>query len=440
MPRFRFSVTRAAAAAVLAVALGASACSTGDSPSGASKLSKGQVTLRINWWGTEARLGKTRAAIAAFEDTYPNIKVIDEYSDWNVYWDKLDRAVASGDVPDVIQMDQIYLASYADRGVLADLSRQPQLDTSALPPSILDAGRSKGTLYGMPISASAWGLLVNQAILKDLGLALPDTEKWNWSQFTAFAEAVTEASDGKIHGLTPWSNEYSLQIFARQHGESLFKGGKVTITVGTLAAYFQQAAAWARSGAAQSAPKFAAQATAPLDQTDFATGKVAMTFANVSQLPAYAQAIPKARSDIAAVKLPTEDGNATKYSYLKPGMYWSVSARSKHPAEAESLVNFLVNDTEAGASIGAERGIPANNGILISIRGKLNNDQNKVVDYMYSILNILGTAPEIVPDGASNLDMIILRRLEDVMFGRTPAAAAARSFIAELQLAIDRAK
>ena len=281
-------------------------------------------------------------------------------------------------------------------------------------------------------------MLINQDKLKSLGLALPDTETWTWSQFTAFAASVTKASGGKTHGVTPWNNEFSLQLYARQHGESLYTDGKAAITVGTMAGYLKQAKDWADSGASQSASQFAEQASASLDQMDFSTGKVAMIFSNITQLTAYAKAAGGA--NIVAAKLPTEDRNATKYSYLKPGMYWSVASASKHRAEAEQLINFLVNSPEAGQIFGTERGIPANPAVLDSIKSTLKPDEQKTVAYTDSIRGILGAAPALTPNGASDIDKFILRALQDVMFGRQPADAAAKSFITELQSSIDTAK
>lgn len=426
----------AIATATMVLILGG--CGVADSGGGKQDLSKDKVTLRMTWWGGDARHELTKKAIAAFQAKYPNITVTGEFSDWNGYWDKLATATAGGNIPDVIQMDQTYLASYADRGVLADLAQQPELDTKALPAAVLDTGRSKGVLYAMPISTTSWGLLINQDKLTSLGLTLPDTDTWTWSEFATFAESVTKASGGKVHGVTPWSNEFSLQLYARQHGESLYTDGKVTITAATMAGYLKQAKDWADSGASQSASQFAEQASAALDQMDFSTGKVAMIFSNITQLTAYAKAAGGA--DIVAAKLPTDDRNATKYSYLKPGMYWSVASAGKHRAEAEQLVNFLVNSPEAGQIFGTERGIPANPFVLDSIKSTLKPDEQKTVAYTDSIQNILGPAPALTPNGASDIDKFILRALQDVMFGRQPADAAAKSFISQLQSSIDTAK
>ncbi|WP_432890049.1 ABC transporter substrate-binding protein [Kribbella sp. CA-245084] len=436
------SARRAAAGAVTIalVSLGLAACGVGsDAGSGKpAELSKGDVTLRVNWWGGDARTGLTQKAIAAFEKKHPTIHVTGEFSDWNGYWDKLATATAGGNSPDVIQMDQLYLASYANRGALSDLSKLDQLKTSALDPSVLGMGRTKDGLYAMPISTTSFGLLVNQDKLDALGIKLPDTNTWTWDQFDAFARSVTEKSGGKVYGTTPWGNEYSLELAARQAGDQVFKDGQLVVKPETVAGYFQRALDWSKDGASQQASQFAEQASASLEQSDFATGKSAMIFTQVSQLTAYAKAAGNAKLVVA--KLPTADANAGKYFYLKPGMYWSVSAKSKHQAEAALFIDFMVNDPDAGAILGTERGLPANPTIVKAITGSLTPNDKLVVDYTDAMKPTLGPAPEIVPNGASDFDTLILRYLQDVLFGKKTPQQAADGMISELKSGINAAK
>lgn len=435
------SVRRAATALTVAIAaVGLGACGVGNDTASTkpAELSKGDVTLRVNWWGGDKRTTLTQKAIDAFEKKYPNIHVTGEFSDWNGYWDKLATATAGGNAPDVIQMDQLYLASYADRGVLADLSKLSQLDTSGVGDSVLAMGRTNNGQFAMPISTAAFGLLVNKDKLDELGLTLPDTNTWTWDEFDAFARSITEKSSGKTYGVTPWNNEYSLQLAARQAGDQLFKDGQIAIKPETLSGYFQRALDWSKDKASQPASQFAEQASASLEQSDFATGKTAMIFSQVSQLTAYAAAAGGA--NIVIAKLPTDDANAGRYAYFKPGMYWSVSGKSAHPAEAALFVNFMVNDPGVGAILGTERGLPANSAIVTAITPQLAADEKKVVEYTTAMTPLLGTAPEIVPNGASNTDALILRFLQDVLFGKKTPQQAADGFIAELKSSIGSAK
>lgn len=441
----RFGRRRVAAVAVAAVAatLTLAACGTdnggSDKPSGDATLSNEKVTLSMDWWGADSRVKLTQQVIDAFEKKYPNITVEPQYSDWNSYWDKLATSTAGGNAPDVMQMDQLYLASYAQKDALADLSTvSSQLDTSHLPAAVLGMGKYNGKQYAMPISTTGFGVVINKTILDNLGLTLPDTDKWTWQQFEDFAASISKASGGKIVGASPLSNEFSLQLWTRQHGEGLFTGNKITASQATIASYFQQALDFQKSGASASASRYTEQAALSIDQTDFSQGKQAMIFTQATQLTQYTASTKGANLILA--KLPTDDANTAKYAYLKPGMYWAVSSKSKHPAEAAALVNFFVNDPDAGKILGTERGIPANPDIVTAITPNLTAPEKASVEYTNSLSGILGDAPAIVPNGASQLDSIIGRDIGEVLFKRQTPDSAAKNFLIEVQADIDNAQ
>jgi multiple sugar transport system substrate-binding protein len=290
----------------------------------------------------------------------------------------------------------------------------------------------------MPISTTAFGILVNEDLLAELGLTLPNTDSWTWADLQAFATSVSEASGGKVYGISPMNNGYSLQLWARQHGEALFTDGAVSITPATLAGYFQLGLDWTKSGAAAPASHQAEMAGVPLDQSDIATGKQVLAFSQVTQISAYAAAAGDAKFSI--VQIPTEDANSAAFSYLKPGMYWTVSAASANTEAAATFVDFMVNSEEAGEIIGTERGIPANPSIRDSISGALTDNEKLAVDFVAKVEQKLGDAPEITPNGGSDLDGTIGRYLQQVIFEQQTPQQAAEAFIAEVQGSIDKAE
>ena len=79
-------------------------------------------TIRVLWWGSQARHDLTVAAIDVFMEKNPNIHVEIEFTDWGGYWSKLATQAAGGMVPDVVQMDYAYITQYAGNDVLADLT------------------------------------------------------------------------------------------------------------------------------------------------------------------------------------------------------------------------------------------------------------------------------------------------------------------------------
>ncbi|MFD2792183.1 ABC transporter substrate-binding protein [Promicromonospora vindobonensis] len=419
-----------------AMALALAACGVAPSQ-GSTELADEPVTLRATWWGGDTRHARTQEVFDLFEEKHPNITVEPEFSDWTGYWEKLATATAGGNAADVIQMDQLYLASYASRGSLVDLGSLSQLDTSGLGQPVLDMGAWNETLYGMPISTTSTGLLVNTDLIEEIGVPLPDTSTWDWAEFEAWAKKVTEKSSGDTVGTGIMNTEFPLQLFARQHGDQLFSEDDIVIQPETLTAFFQLALDWTASGAAAPASNQAESTGLALDQTPFATGKTAAVFTPSTMITAYAAA---SGAELELVPLPTPDEDTTKYDYFKPGMYWSVSSKSEHPAEAALLVDFLVNDPEAAKIIGTERGIPANAQTLESLGQDLTLDERKAADFAEQREPHLGEAPAIVPNGASDIDTILQRYLQEVMFEKQTPLDAANAMIAEIQSSTDAAK
>ena len=101
----------------------------------------------MSTWGNDSRLKLTEEAVAAFEQANPGITVQVENSEFSSYWDKLATQTAGNDAPDVIQMDESYIAAYGGRSALLDLGTQSSvLDLSAMDAKVLDTGKVGGTL------------------------------------------------------------------------------------------------------------------------------------------------------------------------------------------------------------------------------------------------------------------------------------------------------
>ena len=118
-------------------------------------------------------------------------------------------------------------------------------------------------------------------------------------------------------------------------------------------------------------------------------------------------------------------------------MFWSVSGRSKHPAEAALFADFLLNTTEAGDVLQTDRGVPSNGTVRAAVVGKLAENDKAAADYVSALQ--VGTAPRVTPNGASSVEAILKRHTEEVLFERQTPQKAAESFIAELQKEIDAA-
>ncbi|MBT1170307.1 extracellular solute-binding protein [Bifidobacterium sp. SO4] len=396
---------------------------------------EGDVTIRLNWWGGDARIKATEEAVKGFEKEHPNIHVETEYSDWTGYWDKLAVQSAGGNAPDVMQMDELYLAFYGSMGSLLDLDKASKyLDLNGMDAATRAMGKVEGKQVAAPATTAQYGVIVNNDILDELGITLPDTSRWTWDDFERVAEQITERSGGKYIGSIAPNNGYGLQLWARQHGDALFKGNAIAIKPENLASFLNLPARWAKNGIEGSAERWSENTAAALNDSDFGKGTQAMMITQATMITPYAQAA--GMDNMSLVPMPqTEPGARTMY--FKPGMYWAISSGSQHPAEAAMLVDYLINDKNAGTILGTERGIPANNDIRTMLAGQATGTDRKALDFVDEIRSTVGKAPAVTPNGASELDKTIVRYQQDVVFGKRKPLDAAKAMIAELQESID---
>jgi multiple sugar transport system substrate-binding protein len=430
---------RSVAGAVLLTVTAASLLTACASKKSADEgLSNKPVSLRFTWWGADERQKRTQQVIDLFHKAHPNITVSGEFKDWNGYWDSLSTTMAANDAPDIIQMDELYISSYAERGGLLDLNTAKKyLNTGEFDKNALATGAIGGNQYGLPVGLTAYSIVVNPDLLAQYGVAMPDDSTWTWDDLKKFGAQVSAASGGKVTGVQSWGFDAGgLNIWARQAGASLYddKGKKVTIPPDVLANYWSYLLDMSKTGVAPPASVTIERAAAGLNKSGTATNTSAFGTWWNTQLTSLSAA---SGAKLKLLKLPGEAQAKGHGAYFKPSMYWSVSARTKHPAEAALFVDFLANNDDAAKIMLTDRGVPANKKIRTAIADQLKDTDRAAADYLDKIT--VGSPPRVTPKGASTIEAILKRHTEQVLFGQATPEAAAKSFIAELQKEIDAA-
>ena len=426
-------IPRALTALALATTLlAASACGGDSGGPGGSSDAGGKVTLRFTWWGSDTRTKLTQQVIDAYQKDHPNVTIKGEFGEWSGYWDKLATTVAANDAPDIIQMDEKYLREYADRGALLDLKKADGLDTGKFEPDTLGAGEFDGGLYGLNAGINSFAVVVNPAAFKTAGVAIPDDTTWTWDDFSRIAAEITTKTGGKITGTGALgTNEAGLNLWARQNGESLWtKDGKLGVSPEKTTDFFKYVLKLRDAKAIPSAEAISQDMNASLDQSAFATGKLAMSFIWSNQLVAFSKATGQ---QLKLLRIPSADGKAADNgSYYKGSMFWSISSRSKHQKEAAEFVNYLANNTAAGDVLLAERGVPPNTEVRASVTPKLQPADAASAKFIQDIGKDLGDPSPAPPVGGGQVEKIIQRYTTEVLFGRQAPDAAAKAFLDEV--------
>lgn len=107
------------------------------------------------------------------------------------------KAIAVGSVPDVILFGGESMASYSSQGAFEDLT--DMIKASKIPygqyyPGPKAAGTWNGKVYGLPRAVNTLALYVNDDMLAEKGVKVPQT----WSEFMAAAQKLTVP--GKVFG------------------------------------------------------------------------------------------------------------------------------------------------------------------------------------------------------------------------------------------------
>lgn len=403
--------------------------------SGGSGGEDGSASLRLAWWGNPTRDENTQNVVDAYEEVEPDVSISLEPGEWSGYWDKLATQTAGGDFPDIVQMDEKYLAEYGERGALLDLA-DAGLDTSDFAPGSVETGELPDVgLAAITAGLNALAFLINPVVFEEAGVDIPDDTTWTWDDLIDTAVKITENTPDGTYGMTQMGSVQGLfQVYVRQAGQDQYKDGEAGFDAETAAEWFEWAKKIQDTEAGPSASVSVEDSAQAMDQSLFATGKIGMTVAWSNQVVAHDGLVPEG---VVVLRPPSMTGSAADAQlWYKASMYWSISARTPNPEAAVAFVDYLVNSPDAGKILSVERGVPGNLTVREAIVPDLDEPNMKAVDFLESVEDELGEAPEITPQGGGQFEDILTRAGEDMLFGTLTPAEAGQRVLDELEAAL----
>ncbi|RZT02788.1 ABC transporter substrate-binding protein [Cuneatibacter caecimuris] len=156
---------------------------------------EGELSLRFSWWGGDARHEATLKAIEVYEKANPGIKIEPEYSSFSGYYEKLVTQLASGNAPDIFQVDQGWVAELYARGdAFADFSDyKDSIDLAQIPESMMtDYCTIDGQVMVLPFGYNGTVFLYNKTLLADWCDAEGNLEVKTWDDFLEIGKALHE--------------------------------------------------------------------------------------------------------------------------------------------------------------------------------------------------------------------------------------------------------
>ena len=379
-------------AAVLAIA-GAMAVTSlaacGGSGSGKDSEGGSSDSLTMAWWGNQVRNERTQQALDAYKEE-SGITVSGQFYQWGDYWSKMATSAAGKKMPDVIQMDMSYIQQYVDKGQLLDLTpyiEDGTLDTSNISEDIVNMGKVGDGIYGIAAGTSASCMFYNKTLLDELGITINDN--MTLDEFIDISKQVYEETGYR-------SNLYHYGLYMDMY---------------------------ARANDIQASDKLGGDSAddyLPYFET-LETG-----------IKEGWQISPSQAADIdsALTTIPTTDPQ--KSNYVKPAMYFSVSADTANPDEAVKLLNYLTNSETAYDILLAERGVPASTAISEAIMDKLSPAEQENANFVNNVIAPNSSPMPPFPVEGSTEAQDLLRKLEEkVKYGEYTAQQAADEYFTE---------
>ncbi|MEV4106110.1 extracellular solute-binding protein [Nonomuraea sp. NPDC049695] len=402
----------------------------GDGPGG------GGVQLNMVWWGDANRAKLTQAALDVFQKKNPGVTVKTEYQDSGPYKDKLATRFAAGNPPDLMMMRMDSLREYADRGALLNIKDHAgAVDTSGLSESAVNLATVGDKIYGIPSGLNTVGFVVNKTLTDKFGVEIPDGDTWSWDDLSTFAKKITQASGKKVYG-THFS-AYTLAnliVFVRQSGEDFYTAdGRLGASEATLTAWFAMIEKMRADGAMPPAGFIDPNAGSSPDQSYLAKGAIAAQIIPTNNLAGYNTA---AGGNLVLLRMPGETTSKRRGQSIDTPALWSIAAKSKHPAEALKLLQFLINDPEASKAMGTTRGVPANGKIAEEIKPALSKDDQVATDFLIGLQKETLPRAYSYPPGSSAIQSSLETIATEVEFKRMTPQEGAKKVIEDARKAL----
>lgn len=385
-----------------------------------------ETTLTITWWGSQNRHDRTIEVIELFEEQNPDVNIEYEFSGWSDYWTRVNTQAAGGNVACVMQQDYAYLTEWASRGLLMpldDMVESGAIDASNISESILNSGRVDGNLYGISLGMNSQAYIIDADAFEAAGLELPAWD-WTWADFEEISNQLHEESGIWSIAYGPWDDN-NLKSLLISSGQWLFNEDGTGLGIedpSVLIEHLERIKRLMDSGAIPTMEEQADVAAPGLEGSPIVDGREAIRYQWSNQVVALYTAAGEDRNFVLYPVPRVEDGVTP--NYLKPSMFFSITADCETPEEAAAFIDFVTNSTEANDILFGERGVPVSSVIRDYLADQVDPISAQVFEFIAKISEIAQPVPPPDPAGWSDVNNNVLtpQFVEPVLFGMMSAA------------------
>lgn len=180
--------------------------------------------------------------------------------------------------------------------------------------------------------------------------------------------------------------------------------------------------------------------TNALETRPLSVGQSALDFTWSNQLMTYQNVLKDQSQKLKMQVIPHLEGEQAIGEYLKPGQFISGNAKTKYPKEVAKLIDFMVNDPEGTAILGAERGVPVNSAVREQLKPSLTAEEKLVFDFIDVVSKHSSDIDPPYPQGFSEIDKNFKSASEQIAFGQGSIEQISGQFISGSNAILDKAK
>lgn len=189
-----------AAALATGVLAGCGSTANEGAPDSGGDIS-GEVTVLTPLWASDSSKAALQTALEGFYEKYPDVTVSFDYTDYGKLNEKVTTGIASGLLPDIIQIGIGWIPPLASKGVLApldDYGFSPDELEDLYPEVALKPGQYDGGTYAIPFITQGSQLVYRKDYFQDAGLD-PDQPPATWKELRdAAIKTTVRSSDGTL--------------------------------------------------------------------------------------------------------------------------------------------------------------------------------------------------------------------------------------------------
>ncbi|MNJ39444.1 putative ABC transporter substrate-binding protein YesO [compost metagenome] len=290
-----------------------------------------------------------------------------------------------------------------------------------------ESSKASGTfndqLYGIVTGVNAQSMMYNPEIFEEAGVAVPEPTYTYDDLIETARELKSNINEDDFYPIGSGGLDFA--YFLRQNGASLYskEGNALGYDKAELLTKFFEMEKMLVDEGLMSSPDIINRITSD-DDALIVKGRAAFHSVTSNNVIAYSN---RAGKELKLLPYPSLAGGS-EGNYVKPSMYFSISAYTKHEAAAAQFIDFFFNDLDANDILLGERGVPATEKVSEHLQKKLSDSEKEQYSYMEYVETHSSPIDPPAPLISSNINILLNTVRNQMLDGLITPAEAAQQF------------